>query len=583
MTTSDRIVPIDKGTDLPSFTVLADGKKVNEEYPVISVVVTRAVNKISTAKLMLLDGEVATQDFEISNKSEFEPGKEIEIKAGYHQDEETIFKGTIIKHGVKARQGKPSMLCLELKDNAVKMTVGRESAYFIDSKDSEIIEEIIGNYSLKKDVDATSLKHKEMVQFRACDWDFVIARAEANGLLVYTTDGKVEVKKPDFGSKPVIKLIYGASLFEFEGEIDSRDQFKKVTASSWDYADQKVIEEAAAEPSIKEHGKLKASDLNKVIGVSDYRIEHSGQVIDTELKAWANGLLLKQRMAKVRGRARCQGFNKLFPGKLVEFEGVGEKFTGNAFISGIRHQIDENNWISDIEFGLSPDWLNKEDDYSDLGATGLLPAANGLQIGVVSQLESDPDGEDRILVKAPIIDSSKDGIWCRIATLDAGKERGSFFRPEIGDEVVMGFLNDDPRDPVILGMLNSSAKPAPLTAKDDNPEKGFVTREKLKLLFNDEKKIITIETPNGNKITLSDDEGMIEITDENKNVVTLDSAGVTVDSPADITLTAKGDVSIEGTNVNLKAKAQFKAEGSAGAEMSTGAMAVVKGSIVQIN
>ena len=48
-----------------------------------------------------------------------------------------------------------------------------------------------------------------------------------------------------------------------------------------------------------------------------------------------------------------------------------------------------------------------------------------------------------------------------LATLDAGKERGTFFRPEIGDEVVVGFLNDDPRHPVILGMCHSSAKPAP--------------------------------------------------------------------------------------------------------------------------
>ena len=37
---------------------------------------------------------------------------------------------------------------------------------------------------------------------------------------------------------------------------------------------------------------------------------------------------------------------------------------------------------------------------------------------------------------------------------DAGENRGSFWRPEIGDEVVLGFLNSDPRDAIILGMLN---------------------------------------------------------------------------------------------------------------------------------
>ena len=40
---------------------------------------------------------------------------------------------------------------------------------------------------------------------------------------------------------------------------------------------------------------------------------------------------------------------------------------------------------------------------------------------------------------------------------------------------------------------------------------------------------------------------------------------------------------MEGTNVGLKAKAQFKAEGSAGAELSTPAIATIKGSLVKIN
>ena len=96
----------------------------------------------------------------------------------------------------------------------------------------------------------------------------------------------------------------------------------------------------------------------------------------------------------------------------------------------------------------------------------MLPAIGGLQIGVVSQLQDDPDGEDRILVQIPIIDNQEQGIWCRVSSLDAGDSRGAYFRPEIGDEVIVGFINEDPNDAVVLGMLHSSAKPAPITASD---------------------------------------------------------------------------------------------------------------------
>jgi uncharacterized protein involved in type VI secretion and phage assembly len=58
--------------------------------------------------------------------------------------------------------------------------------------------------------------------------------------------------------------------------------------------------------------------------------------------------------------------------------------------------------------------------------SGIIPSISGLHIGKVSQLESDPDGEDRILVQIPIINNEEEGIWARVATLDAGENRGSF-------------------------------------------------------------------------------------------------------------------------------------------------------------
>ena len=214
-------------------------------------------------------------------------------------------------------------------------------------------------------------------------------------------------------------------------------------------------------------------------------------------------------------------------------------------------------------------------------ASGLLPAVAGLQIGIVTVLENDPDGEDRIKVRLPMISSSDEGMWARISTLDAGKERGTFFRPEIGDEVIVGFLNDDPRHPVVLGMCHSSAKPAPEPPKDDNHHKGYVSREKMKFTFDDEKKIITLETPGGNKITLSDEDKGIILQDQNGNKITMDDTGIKIESIKDMSFKATGDTKLEGMNMNLKGSAAFKAEGASTAEIS-GANTTIKGSAATI-
>jgi Rhs element Vgr protein len=292
---------------------------------------------------------------------------------------------------------------------------------------------------------------------------------------------------------------------------------------------------------------------------------------------------LFNQLSKTRGKVKFQGIPGAKPNTTLKLEGVGNRFNGKVYVSAVRHQITEGNWTVDAQFGISPKWFSETVDVNDIPAAGLMAAVNGLQIGVVTQLESDPEGEDRILVRLPIVDNSSEGIWARVATLDAGENRGSFFRPEIGDEVIVGFINGNPNEAIVLGMMNSSAKPAPLNASDDNHEKGFVTRSEIKFIFNDEKKSVVLETPGGKKITVDDDSGIIQIEDENSNKITLDSGGIILESPSDISIKATGDLTLEGTNVSVKANAQFKAEGSAGAEVSTSAIAVLKGSMVQIN
>ena len=189
----------------------------------------------------------------------------------------------------------------------------------------------------------------------------------------------------------------------------------------------------------------------------------------------------------------------------MEVTGIGQRFVGKQYVAGVRHTFADGNWETDVAFGLCPDVYAATYPVTALPAGGLLPAVNGLQIGIVTALENDPDGEDRIKVRLPLVSASEEGVWARLATLDAGDGRGTYFRPEIDDEVVVGFLDDDPRFPVVLGQLHSSAKPAPAAGSDDNNVKGYVSRSKLKLTFDDDKKVVVLETPEGNTLTLSED------------------------------------------------------------------------------
>lgn len=586
---NESTIPTPATPDVCTVAILIEGQEIPGALHVTALSVTRELNRIPTATVQLLDGEAAKATFAVSNTDLFIPGKKIDIQLGYRAQNDSVFQGIIVKHSIKIRKN-GSVLIVECRDEAVKMTSAAKSRYFTEMKDSEIMEEIIGAYPLQHTVGATAPDLKEVIQYNATDWDFLQCRAEANGQVVIVHDGKITIAPPAPADAPVVTIQYGTTLLELDAEIDARWQSPGIKASSWNATDQEVIEAEAAEPASTNQGNLSATDLAAVLGGDAHLIQHGGKLSQPELQAWADGRLLKERLAKVRGRAKFQGFAGVLPGNVIEVRGIGERFEGKLYVSGIRHTLADGNWETDVQLGLNTTSFAETYQLRPLPAAGLLPAVSGLQVGIVTVLENDPDGEERIKVRLPLVDTAAEGVWARIATLDAGKARGTFFRPEINDEVIVGFLNDDPRHPVVLGMCHSSAKPAPEPAKDDNHRKGYVSREKMKFIFDDEKKVVALETPAGNKLTLSEENKGIVIEDQNGNKLVLNDSGIQIESSKDLTLKAAKDIKIEGTNLDLNAQSALKAAGNASAEVSAAtttikgnATTVIQGGIVKIN
>jgi len=580
---NERLIPANANASVFTFTLKVNGEEIPSSIKVKQVMVTKELNKISTAKIIILDGDPAQEDFPVSNDSFFIPGNDLEIYAGYQSEEDLIYKGIMLKHGLQMRQNGTSQLKIECKDPAVKMTVNRKNRVFKEKKDSEAIAEIIDEYGLESKLSDSTFMHEELVQYHCSDWDFMMTRAEVNGMFCLVDAGQFNLFAPDTSQEPKLELFYGANILDFDAEIDARSQYPSIKSSSWNYADQALVEAEAEDPKLEEVGNLSSADLSSVLD-QPFLLQHSGKVEEDELQVWADAGLLKSRLSKVRGRVRIAGFADLLPGEMVSLNGMGDRFNGKAFVTGVAHQLTNGEWTTDIQIGIDPEWYPQKHQISTPENSGLLSAINGLQIGVVVQLEDDPNGEYRALVDIPILASEEEGVWARVLLPDAGVNRGMFFRPEIGDEVILGFINNDPRGAVILGGVHSTSQTAPIEPTDDNFQKGFISKEELKLLFDDEINAITLETPNGNKAILSEEDGGITLEDENGNKIVMNSDGITIESAKDIILKASsGDVITEGVNVEVTANAQYKASGSAGVEMSSSAIAVLKGSLVQIN
>lgn len=178
------------------------------------------------------------------------------------------------------------------------------------------------------------------------------------------------------------------------------------------------------------------------------------------------------------------------------------------------------------------------------------PLLHDVHVAVVTDLK-DPKSLGRVKVKFPWMpDTEQSAVWARLATLMAGRDRGTWLIPEVGDEVLVAFIAGDPASPVVLGGMWNGAQTPPETmdGAGNNDIRSLTSRAGHKLTFDDTagQERVEITTQGGHTVTLDDATGgTITIAHSNGATVEIDMTGtvkvtanarVTVDAPAQVTV-----------------------------------------------
>lgn len=202
----------------------------------------------------------------------------------------------------------------------------------------------------------------------------------------------------------------------------------------------------------------------------------------------------------------------------------------------------------DREVGVNSAFDAFLDDRQPHGRGGRL---FGVHTAVVVDVK-DPDGQGRVKVKFPWMPDSGNApceAWARLATMMAGSGRGTWFVPDPDDEVLVAFEAGDPRRPFVVGALwnGSDAPPLSMDGSGSNDKKSIVSRNGVKITLEDKqgRENLVLETPGGQKLTLKDGPGSVEIVDSNGNSVKLQASGISLES--------SGRVSISASQISMSA------------------------------
>ena len=213
----------------------------------------------------------------------------------------------------------------------------------------------------------------------------------------------------------------------------------------------------------------------------------------------------------------------------------------------------------------------------------------GVVIGVVTN-NQDPDKLGRVKMRFPWLDEEDESNWARIATTMAGNNRGTFFLPEVDDEVLVAFEHGNTEKPYVVGALwNGVDAPVRDNADGKNNQRVIRSRAGHEFILNDEdgKEQVEIKTKAGHQFLLDDTSGSekIAIVDKSgNNKIEIDTAqnSIAISAQTKITLKAPTvEITADSEMTAKSAKVEISSDGPATVKSS--AMLTIQGSMVKIN
>jgi len=567
------------------------GTAVDTSYEIVAVRIRNEVGRIPTCRVTLRDGSVSTLAYPATDDDKLAPGTAVEIQAFWGSSAaETLFSGLIMGLRSRVEAGTGPQLEIDARGNAIVMAQGRHSISFEQTSDSDVMNTLITSHGLSATT-AGSSTPRDQILHDSTDWDFLRILAERNGLWVICDGTTVTTAAPAPSDAALLKVTIGTDVISFDAELTALNAFDTATVVAWD-VEQQAVAQGASDPSgASGWGNLSADTLAQAVNSPAPVIASAVSLPQDILDGYAAQIKARADLGRMCGSCRFVGSALAKPNTTLDIVGAAGRFAGSALITGVAHDLSSEGWFTEVTLGRPAEAEIFAQPRTLPPGQGLLTPVHGLTVGTVTSVADDPNNSSKIQISLPVLGADPFVVWARLASPYAGNNTGIQFLPETGDEVVVGFFSDDPSSPVILGAMHSTKNARATAADAKNTQKLIQTSSNLKIGFDDDKKVLTLETPGGAMVELDDTGKSVTLKDQNGNSIALGSGGITLTSAKDITLSATGavtigakmDTKITGMNVLAQADMGATIKGNATAELSASGQITVKGAMVMIN
>ncbi len=564
-------MPSGSALHLSHFYLYIDGTLDSElQNDLLSLTIESSLHMPDAATLVIND-----QNLKWVDHANVMPGKALKIQVASGGEPQTVFEGEMVElephyeaEGLK--------LTVRAFDKLHRLTRGRYVKSFVDATDSDIFQKVIQAAGLQAKVRSTRVIHKHVLQANQTNLEFLQERAGALGFFLYAEGNTIHCEPPPTSGE-VIELQWHQNLGDFRPRLSTVGMVSEVNVRGWDPVRKQVItaqeKQGVGAPKIGVQNSgsdlaKSAHGVNATYLVNEPLTRNPNAATDLA-KAVANRLI--GRFIEAEGT--CGGDPKILAGQKVKISRVGDRFSGEYFITSATHIFQQKlGYVTHFSVsGQHPSSL-----LGTLGEQRQYRAAPSIAVAVVTD-NQDPENLNRVKVKYPAFSDNDSSYWARIATPSAGNDRGFQFLPEVNDEVLIAFEQGDINQPYIIGSLWNGKDKPPQTASDAKDKRMIRTRSGHTIILDDtsgSEKIIIKDKTGNNTVQIDSSSNELKINMEGETKI-IAKGKISLESNQEVSIKGQMGVKIEGMQVDIK--------GSAGLKMDGGAMSELKGGIVKIN
>lgn len=374
-----------------------------------------------------------------------------------------------------------------------------------------------------------------LIQYKQSDLQFLYEVGESCGLYFFLNKDCLMITSLA-GIWSSQNLVLGKNLFEARFSVNAETTAESVTATGWDMQLAKSHSWTAQTSSVE-------TNVHRSIDPGDYGENTQRMLVDdgvhdeNQAESVAQKELDRYVNRQVSLWGVADGNPALMPGMAVQVSGVEASLEGRYVLTEVNHSIDpEKGYISEINT-LAP-------------AASHVKTGKNATIGIVSQVD-DPENLGRVKVSLPTYNNIETD-WLEVLIQGAGVQKGQLILPDVGDHVLLLFINGEPAQSVVLGGLYGE-KELPQPVVEDGAVQRFVmqTAGKQGILLDDTESAIRIETQSGHSIQMTPEE--IGISRNNGSFVTLKDDRVKIHSETDLDIEAPGStITFRGKKIDFE-------------------------------